>query len=292
MQIPRGCGELLQHIALELGEIAARGAEVGHQFWNGEAEDGVGHVGQRGDEQQAAGIAGIVAPEVGIHDLRNRLALRGNVVGNGVFERGIDLADLGKRLGVVQVQVLDGDEEFFVGVARLPEARGDDAHEPDEGARLLEAGILAEPRIQVLDGGMERVAGFDELGELLRRLRSDVHLFRLAHGLGRSADDHGTVGELLALGHQRAGADQALAENLVKLVGVHLHRRQIHGVAFRLMLELLEQTLNLGTGFGVGAHEVGDHDTDIAEIALDNRLEQVGQGRRGDFREIGIADGD
>jgi len=130
------------------------------------------------------------------------------------------------------------------------------------------------------DRGMERVAGFDELRELLRRLRGDVHLLGLANSLGLR------LGDLIHFALFRQLLEQALAEDLVELVGVHLHRRQVHGVALGLALELLEQSLELGAGLGIGTHQVRDHDTHVAKLVLGDGFKEVGEGGGRDLGQV------
>ena len=47
--------------------------------------------------------------QVGVHGFRHRLAVRGDVVGDGVLERGVDLVDFGEGFTVRQVQVVGRD---------------------------------------------------------------------------------------------------------------------------------------------------------------------------------------
>ena len=50
---------------------------------------------------------------------------------------------------------------------RLPELRHHYAHDADQGAGLLEAGVLLEAREEVLDAWVERI-GVPDAGALLR----------------------------------------------------------------------------------------------------------------------------
>ena len=180
---------------------------------------------------------------------------------------------------------MNGDEVLFVRLAGLPEARRDDAHEADERASLLEALIFAEAGVEVLDGRVKWIAGFHELCELLRRLRRDVHLLRFPHGLCVRLSDFANLGFL------RQRLEQAFAQDVVELVGVYLHRRQIHRMALCLVLELLEDAGNLGAGLSIGTDEVGQNDTYVAQFSFNDGLKKICQRSSCDFRQVGIADG-
>ena len=189
----------------------------------------------------------------------------------------------GEGFGVVQVDVVDGDQVPLVGLARFPEPRGDDPHQADQGAGLLETLVLAEAGVKVLDGRVERIAGLDELRKLLGRLGRDVHLLGLADGLGVGLRD---LGDIRLFGQ---GLEKPLAEDVIKLVGVDLHRGQVHRVPLGLVLEMAEDVGNLGAGLGIGAQEVGEDDADVAKLPLGDGLEEVRQCGGGYPRKVGAS---
>ena len=72
-------------------------------------------VGEGGDQQQAHHVLRILAvAEVRIDGLRHRATAGGDVVSDGVLQRGVDLVDLGEGLAVLKIEVVSGDETGIV----------------------------------------------------------------------------------------------------------------------------------------------------------------------------------
>ena len=176
-------------------------------------------------------------------------------MGDGVFQRGVDLVDLGEGLAVRQIQIVGGDE---VRIAfGTPNARDHDSHQANQPAGLLEALVLAEAGVQIAQRRMEGVGLRHVRRELLRRGVGHVHLLGVADGVR------------VALGHRRHlfGArqllEQALLEDVVELVRVHPHRFQVHRAAVGFALQILQRGVDLGAAGLVGGGEIGDHHANV-----------------------------
>ena len=167
---------------------------------------------------------------------------------------------------------------------RVPDPRHDDPHQPDQAARLLEALVLPEPGVEVPNGGMERIRLDDPARELLGRGVRHVHLLRLAHGLRIALRD------LLDLRLVGEGLEEARAEDLVELVRVHPDGFEIHGGAPGFLLELPQRAGDPLAAGRVGGGEIGHDETDVAQLVAPHRDQQVGERRRRDHRQIGVAD--
>ena len=87
-------------------ETSRPGAQVGNHLRHGQAHDGIGHIRQRGNQEQFADVLRVRAAEIGVHDLGNGLPARGNVVTDGILQGRIDERDFGQRFAVVQIQVM------------------------------------------------------------------------------------------------------------------------------------------------------------------------------------------
>ena len=99
MQVPSCRHQTRDHLVAQLRDVAVGGAQVGHYLRDGQPLDGVGHVCERRHQQKAHDILRVLAPaQVGIEGFGYRAACRGDVLRDGVFERRVDLIDLGQRL--------------------------------------------------------------------------------------------------------------------------------------------------------------------------------------------------
>lgn len=71
------------------------------------AQNRVRDIRERGYEDEPAYVLGVRASQVRVHDLRNRFALGGDIVGDRVFKARVDLADFRKCLLIIQVDIVD-----------------------------------------------------------------------------------------------------------------------------------------------------------------------------------------
>ena len=284
VEIPGSRHEPADDVVLEPRYVAARCTQMRHDLWDGQALGGARYIGQRRDEQEPGDITGIAGGLVGVHDLGDGLAVRGDVMGDGRFQGRVDLVDLARYLAIVQIDVVGRDE-----IARVrmvpPEPGGDDAHEPDETTGLLEAGVFLEAGVEVPDGRMKRVGLGDAVGKLLRGGIADIHLASIAHGPGIRLRD------LVDVLPGRPFIENAGAQDVVELVRVHAHGFQVHrqpaGLAFQIGQGLVDP---LCTGL-VGGGEIGDHETNVLKPRLAQGDEQVGERRPGDRGKVGVTDG-
>ena len=166
-----------------------------------------------------------------------------------------------------------------------PQPGGDDAHEADQAAGLLESGVFLEAGVEVADRGVEGIGLGHPGGELLGGGVGHVHLAGVTHGLGIGLGDLGDV--VLP----RQFLEDALAQDLVELVRVHAHRLQAHGGAPGLLVQVAEGLDDLLAAAGVGGGEIGDDQADVGQFVLADGDQEVGQGCGGDHREVGVADG-
>ena len=131
---------------------------------------------------------------------------------------------------------------------------------------------------------MERIRLDDPARELLGRRVRHVHLLRLAHRLRvalRDRLDVRVVGE---------GLEEARAENLVELVRVHPDGLQVHRRAAGLALEVPQSAGDPLAARRVGRREIRHDEADVAQLVPPDGDQEVGERRRGDHREIGVAD--
>ena len=122
-------------------------------------------------------------------------------------------------------------------------------------------------------------------GELLGRGVGHVHLAGVAHGLAVGGGDGGDV----VLPGQ--GLEEAFAQDLVELVGVHAHRFQTHRGAPCLLVEVAQGLHDLLAAAGIGGGQVGDDHADLGQLVLADGDQEVRQGGGGDHGQVRIADG-
>ena len=131
-----------------------------------------------------------------------------------------DFGELVAHLRNGEVEVLRADEEDVVGLT-LPDGLEQARDQLDQAARLLELLVLLEQRDDVLQARMERIGGGDLVGDRLGAAIGRLRLggfFQLApEGLGDVAD----------LGLVRKRREEALAQDVVDLVGREIDRRDV-----------------------------------------------------------------
>ena len=287
VQVPGGGHEARDHLVLQLRNVPPRRAQVGHDLGDGEPLDGVRDVGEGGDQKQPHDVLGVLGgvratPKVRVDGLGHGIAARRDVVGNGVLQGGVDLVDLGQGLAAVRIDVVSGNEPGVM--AGIPDPRHDDPHQADQPAGLLEALVLPKAAVEVADGGMERIRLGDLGGELLGRGVRHVHLPGLAYGFRIRIRD------LFDLRLVRKGLEDALAEDPVELVRVHADRLQIHRGAAGLRLQVVERGDDPRRPCAVGRLEIGDHQTDVAQLLPPDRDQEVRQRGGGHRGEVRVAD--
>jgi hypothetical protein len=89
VQIPSAGRELVEDVGLEGGEVTAGALEAIDELVFPQAVNGAGRGGKRCDEDEAGGIRGVGVAIGGVDLLNLGIAAVGDVVGDGLAERGL-----------------------------------------------------------------------------------------------------------------------------------------------------------------------------------------------------------
>lgn len=109
VQIPGRGDEAVDDLVPELGEVPARRAQIGHDLGKGEAPGPAHHVGQGRSQQEFHHVLGVVAAEIGVENLGDRLPAASDVVGDRILQAVVDLVKFGEGLAVVEIEVVGVD---------------------------------------------------------------------------------------------------------------------------------------------------------------------------------------
>ena len=155
-----------------------------------------------------------------------------------------------------KVEVLRADEKDVVGLA-LPDRPEQARDQLDQAAGLLELLVLLEQRDDVLEPRVERIGRGDLVGDRLGAAVGGLGLGRLfqlaAEGLG-DVFDLGLVGQRL---------EEALAQDVVDLVGGEIDRRDVAFLAAQFRAGVFERAVDELRAGVVGGGQIGDDDADV-----------------------------
>ena len=227
VQIPGNLLQLLEGRE-EVGRLAQRRNEALDHLLAGEALHRVDGGGEAGGEQQRADLGGGFLAGLQVDDLGVGGLLRvPEILGDDVAHAG-DFGELVADLGDGEVEVLRADEEDVVGLA-LPDRPEQARNQLDQAAGLLELLVLLEEGDDVLEPRVEWIGRGDLVGNGLGAAVGGLGLgglFQLAaEGVG-DVVDFGLVGQRL---------EEALAQDVVDLVGGKVNRRDVAFLAAELL---------------------------------------------------------
>ena len=152
--------------------------------------------------------------------------------------------------------MLRTDEKDVIGLT-FPDGAQEAGDQLDQAARLLELLIFLEQGDDIFQARMERIGGSDFVRNGFGTAIGDL---RLAGFLQLPAIARGDVADLGLVGQ---GREQALAEDVVDLVGGEIHRRDVAFLPTQLGARVFERAVDQPGAGVVGGGEVGDDDADV-----------------------------
>ena len=165
-QIPALLDNLFQRL-LVLVQIRTGFAEIAQNLGFRQTVNAKFDLVQRGHKQQAADVLRVrkriarLFRVSAVNGFRHGLSPLRYIMVDRVGKRRIDLVDKTERCGAVQIHVIDIHQIRRLRLSALIELADNLTHQADQAACLLEIRIFLETRIQVFDGGVERIAVLD-----------------------------------------------------------------------------------------------------------------------------------
>ena len=111
MQIPCRGRKARDDVPWQSRDVPSGRAQIGDDLGDGQPLDGVGDVGERGDQEQAHHVLRVfTAAQVGVDGFGDGGAAGRDIVRDGVSQRVVDLVDLREGFAALQVDVMGGDK--------------------------------------------------------------------------------------------------------------------------------------------------------------------------------------
>ena len=226
---------------------------------------------ERGKEEQPGGVLS-VSSSVCVNPLRCGVSVGVlNVLGDRSFKTAVDLCDFALHALIEQIKVLSAHQAMALRLSGLPQPLHHEPDYADQGACLLKGCVLFHPRVEVADGGMERVCVDEALPDVRRDISDQPHLLRLVQCLGVS------FGHLCHLFAGRQTGKKPLAQDAVELVGAEVDRCQGCRDAVGLVVGVFEGVQGNGAALVGSAGEVGEDDAHVGQLVVLHGLEEVAQ---------------